>query len=84
MEAWEKTGFGRRKLAYYLARQGLEISPYTIRHIFRRHRPPQKRARRNTVYPAHWAWEAEVPFSLIQTDAKDILDKGALVLQPHF
>jgi len=81
MEAWEKTGYGRRRLAYYLARQGLEISPHTIRHIFRRHRPPQKRVRRNTVYPAHWAWDVEDPFSLIQTDAKDILDKGALGTQ---
>jgi len=78
MGAWEKTRYGRRRLAHYLARQGLHISPHTIRHIFRRHRPPQKRVRRNTVYPAHWAWDVEDPFSLIQTDAKDILDKGAL------
>ncbi|MGD2144620.1 MAG: helix-turn-helix domain-containing protein, partial [Anaerolineae bacterium] len=81
MEAWKKTGYGRRRLAHYLARQGLEISPHTIRHIFRRHRPPQERVQRNTVYPAHWAWDVEDPFSLIQTDAKDILDKGALGTQ---
>lgn len=78
MEAWEKTHYGRRRLAYYLARQGLELSPHTIRHIFRRHRPAQERVRRNTVYPAQWAWSVKDPFSLIQTDAKDILDKGAL------
>jgi transposase len=78
---WEKTGYGRRRLAHYLAGQGLEISPHTIRLIFRRHRPPQKRVRRNTVYPDHWAWDVEDPFSLIQTDGKDILDKGALGTQ---
>ena len=33
---------------------------------------------RKPLYPAHWAWDVEDPFSLIQTDAKDILDKGAL------
>jgi hypothetical protein len=61
-----------------LARQGLLLSPHTIRHILRRHCPPQKRPRRKPLYPAHWAWEVEVPFSLIQTDVKDIHDKGAL------
>jgi transposase len=78
MEAWEKTRYGRRRLAHYLARQGLELSPHTIRHILRRHRPPQKRIRRKPLYPAHWAWDVDDPFSLIQTDVKDILDKGAL------
>jgi len=81
MAAWEKTHFGRRRLAHYLSRQGLELSPHTIRHILRRYRPPQKRTRRKPLYPAHWAWETEEPFSLIQTDAKDILDKGALGTQ---
>lgn len=78
MAAWEKTHYGRHRLAFYLARQGLELSPHTIRHILRRYCPPQKRRRRKPLYPAHWAWEVEVPFSLIQTDVKDIYDKGAL------
>lgn len=81
MGAWEKTRYGRRRLAHYLAWQGLEISPHTIRHIFRRRRPAEERVRRNTVYPAQWAWKVKDPFSLIQTDAKDILDKGALGTQ---
>jgi hypothetical protein len=33
MEAWEETRYDRRLLVYYLARQGLELSPHTIRHI---------------------------------------------------
>lgn len=77
----EKTRHGHRRLAPYLARQGLELSPHTIRHILRRNRPPQDRARRKPLYPAHWAWEVEDPFSLIQTDARDILDKGTLGTQ---
>jgi transposase len=78
MEAWEKTRYGRHRLALYLARQGLELSPHTIRHILRRLRPPQPRRRRKVLYPAHWAWEVQVPFSVIQTDVKHIIDKGAL------
>jgi len=88
LDTREKTGYGRQRLAVYLARQGVHLSPYTIRHILRRHRPPQKRIRRKPLYPAHWAWEVEEPFSLIQTDVslqdpegKDILDKGALGTQ---
>ena len=53
LDAWKKTHYGRQRLAVYLARQGLHLSPYTIRHpsgsckdILRRHRPPQKRVRR--------------------------------------
>lgn len=81
LDAREKTRYGRQRLAIYLERQGLHLSPYTIRHILRRHRPPQKRVRRKPLYPAHWAWEVEQPFSLFQTDVKDILDKGALGTQ---
>jgi transposase len=88
LDAWKKTHYGRQRLAVYLARQGLHLSPYTIRHILHRHRPPQKRVRRKPLYPAHWAWEVEQPFSLIQTDVslqdpegKDILDKGSLGTQ---
>ncbi|NIO00259.1 MAG: helix-turn-helix domain-containing protein, partial [Anaerolineae bacterium] len=78
MEAWEKTHYGRRRLALYLRRQKLVISPHTIRHILRRHRPPHTPKRRKPLYPAHWAWEVEDAFSLLQTDVKDVLDKGAL------
>lgn len=81
LDAREKTRYGRQRLAIYLERQGLHLSPYTIRHILRRHRPAQKRVRRKPLYPAHWAWEVEQPFSLFQTDVKDILDKGALGTQ---
>ena len=78
MDAWRKTGYGRLRLAIYLAGQGLHLSPHTIRHILRRYRPPSKRKRRKPLYPAFWAWEVDEPFSLIQADTKDILDKGAL------
>jgi putative transposase len=78
MDAWRKTKYGRFRLARYLADQGFHISPHTIRHILKRNRPPQQRKRRKPLYPALWAWEAKEPFSLIQADTKDILDKGAL------
>jgi transposase len=78
MAAREKTRYGRRRLALYLRRQGLHVSPHTIRHILRRLCPPHKRQRRKPLYPANWAWEVEDPFSLVQTDVKHVLDKGAL------
>ena len=78
LAAWRKTGYGRQRLAWYLARQGVPGSPHTIRHILRRHRPPQPRPRRKPLYPAHWAWEAEQPFVLWQVDVKAIPDKQAL------
>jgi transposase-like protein len=78
MSAWEKTHYGRRRLAVYFRHQGLNLSSHTVRHILRRLRPPQRRPSRKAVYPAFWAWEVEDPFSLLQTDVKEILDKGAL------
>ena len=81
MEAWEKTHYGRDCLALYLARQDLVLSPHTIRHILRRYCPPLKRRRRKPLYPAHWVWEVELPFSLLQADARDVHDKGALGTQ---
>ena len=78
LDAWQKTGYGRYRLAIYLRAQGLDLSPHTIRHILRRLRPPQKRKVRKAFYPALWAWEQKEPFRLIQTDTKDIRDKGSL------
>jgi len=78
LEAWKRTGYGRKRLALYLKTKGLDLSPHTLRHILRRVRPPQPRKRRKVLYPAHWAWEQEVPFRLLQTDTKDIHDKASL------
>jgi transposase len=78
LEAWERTRYGRHRLALFLRAHGLDLSPHTIRHILRRLRPPQKRKRRKSLYPALWAWDQEQPFSLLQTDVKDIHDKQAL------
>ena len=78
LQAWQQTHYGRRRLALLLRAKGLELSAHTIRHILRRLRPPQRKVRRKSLYPALWAWDAEVPFSLMQVDVKDIRDKGAL------
>jgi transposase len=79
LQAREATGYGRERLALYLQRQGVDLSPYTIRNMLRRHSVLRsKRQRRKPLYPAHWAWDEDVPFSLIQADVKDILDKKAL------
>ncbi len=65
VEAWKKTGYGRHRPALYLAQQGLKISPHTIRHILRRHRPPQKRVRRKPLYPPSGpgVWRSPSPSS---------------------
>ena len=77
-EARKATRYGRERLALWLE-PDLQISAHTIRHILRRHDPVRRtRKRRRACYPALWAWEVEEPFSLIQTDLKDVLDKGAL------
>ncbi len=79
LEARQATHYGRERLALYLERQGISISPHTIRHILRRHGITGRRRRlRKPLYPALWAWEEEVPFSLVRVDVKDILDKKAL------
>ena len=78
LEAWQQTHYGRHRLALYLQAHGISLSPHTIRHILRRRRPPQKRKPRQPLYPAFWAWDQDQPFSLVQTDVKDIRDKRAL------
>jgi transposase len=78
LEAWQKTCYGRHRLALYLQAHGLCLSPHTIRHILRRRRPAQERKARKPLYPAIWAWDQDQPFSLLQTDVKDIRDKHAL------
>ena len=79
-ELRQSTGYGKERLAIFLKQRGIDISPHTIRHILRRQDPvkKKKRRRRKPAYPAFWAWHVEEPFSLIQTDVKDVLDKGAL------
>jgi transposase len=77
--ARRRTGYGRKRLAWYLFREEeLVLSPNTIRHILRRHGFTTERRPRKRFYPAHWAWEEERPFSLGQVDLKDVLDKGTL------
>ena len=81
LQARQETGLGRRRLALYLQRHGISLSPHTIRHILRRHGYGSRRPRRQNVYPAHGAWEVDEPFALIQSDGKDIHDKGGLGTQ---
>jgi putative transposase len=75
-----RTHYGRQRLARHLAQHGIHLSPNTIRHILKRHAPATSRPRkpRRRFYPAHWAWESQEPFTLIQADVKDIYDKGTL------
>jgi transposase len=80
LQLHQKTHYGRQRLARHLAQQGIHLSPHTIRHILKRHAPAPTRPRkpRRRFYPAHWAWESQEPFTLIQADVKDIYDKGTL------
>jgi transposase len=79
IKARKATGYGRKRLAFYLARdQGIRISSHTVRHILRRAGYHGKKRPRKVFYPAHWAWEEKHPFSLAQVDTKDVLDKKTL------
>jgi len=78
IKAKKATNFGRRRLAWYLRRRGIELSSYTIRNILRRYGYRGKGKRRKVFYPARWAFEEEEPFTLAQVDVKDILDKHTL------
>jgi len=81
VQAREETRYGRERLALFLQTQGIFLSPNTIRHILRRNCPSARRVARKPLYPALWAWDVEEPFSLLQTDAKDVHDKQALGTQ---
>ncbi|MFT0743910.1 helix-turn-helix domain-containing protein [Synechococcus sp. RC10B2] len=80
LQRHQKTHYGRQRLARHLAQHGIHLSPNTIRHILKRHAPATSRPRkpRRRFYPAHWAWESQEPFTLIQADVKAIYDKGTL------
>jgi transposase len=79
VEARKTTHYGRNRLALYLWRtQHLQLSSHTIRHILRRQGFHRQRRARKVFYPAHWAWERTGPFSSVQVDVKDILDKDTL------
>jgi len=87
VEARKQTGYGPRRLALYLRRKGIALSPHTIRHILDRHHLTRPRPqRRRPLYPAHWAWEENRPLLFWQVDFKDVLDKKSLgtLLYTHF
>ena len=87
VEARKQTGYGPRRLALYLQRKGITLSPHTIRHILDRHGLTRPRPqRRRPLYPTHWAWEEHRPLLFFQVDFKDILDKKSLgtLLYTHF
>lgn len=74
-----ETGYGRHRLSRELElREGIQLSPHTIRHILRRRGLQRPRIPRAVCYPAHWAWEQQEPFSLVQVDVKDIRDERTL------
>jgi transposase len=73
------TGYGRKRLAWLLqTTRSIQLSPDTIRHVLRRLGYTGKTRPRQQLYPAHWAWEIKRPFSLLQVDTKDILDRDTL------
>jgi len=54
VEAKKTTGYGRKRLAWYLRREkGLVLSPHTIRHTLRRNGFTGRKTKRKTFYPAH-------------------------------
>jgi len=73
LEFRAKTGFGRKRLS-----KALGINQWTIRNVLRQNHVKKNRKQRRVFYPAHWAWEVKLPFSLAQVDTKHILDKSAI------
>jgi len=64
LKARKKTGYGRKRLARYLAKEeGVVFSLRIIRHILSRNGFKGKRKPRKVFYPAFWAWEVAEPFS---------------------
>ncbi|WP_342833454.1 hypothetical protein [Candidatus Hadarchaeum sp.] len=73
------TGYSRKRLAWYLWREGGPVlSPHIIRHILPRQAFTGRKKRRKTLYPARCAWEEAKPFTPAQVDMNDILDKATL------
>jgi transposase len=82
VELRTKTRCGPHRLSDSLRRtKGASLSPWTVRNILKRNGLLKRRKRRKTCYPAHWAWEADEPFSPVQADVKDVHDKGTLGTQ---
>jgi len=79
IEAREKTGYGKRRLCWYLFKEvGIEISENTVRNILKRNGLTKKVKKRKIFYPAIWVYDRERAFSLAQVDTKDIYDKRTL------
>jgi transposase len=79
IELRKQTGYGPKRISWLLKKEGIDLSPHTIRHILDRNNLTRKgRKRRKVLYPAYWGWQSQNPFGLIQLDVKDIHDKRAL------
>ena len=75
----KQTGYGPKRISWLLKKEGIHLSPHTIRHILDRNKLTRKgRKRRKVLYPAYWGWQSQKPFGLIQLDVKEIQDKAAL------
>jgi len=75
----DDTGYGRKRLAWLLrTSHNICLSPDTVRHVLRRLGHVGRLRPRQRFYPAHWAWETKRPFSLLQVDTKDVLDRHTL------
>jgi transposase len=73
LELKQKTNWGRKRLS-----KALGINQWTIRNVLRQNKVKKNCKQRKVFYPAHWAWEVKLPFSLAQVDTKHILDKSAI------
>ncbi|PWH17794.1 MAG: hypothetical protein DDG58_07450 [Ardenticatenia bacterium] len=58
LQVCQETGLRRRRLALYLQRRGVSLSPHTIRHILRRHGCPSgvNGGRASTLPNGRWRW----------------------------
>ena len=73
LELRAKTSWGRKRLS-----KALGINQWTVRNVLRQNHVKKNSKQRRVFYPAHWAWEVKLPFSLAQVDTKHILDKAAI------
>ena len=79
IEIRKKTGYGKRRISYFLWKQEkIRLSESTVGKILRRNNLTERKKKRKVFYPAIWVYDQKKPFQLAQVDTKDIYDKGTL------
>jgi hypothetical protein len=76
----EETGFGKRRLRWYIAsRDGILIPESTVGKIFKYKELSRRKKRvRREYHRIKYRWDKILPFEQMEMDTKEILDKSTL------